>query len=180
MAWYRPWLGMLAAIALAAVGGCRERQEASAPAVPSTWEAAAQSASVVTPLAMETLRGAKADPALCSLDYVDDVHAQGTLVVDRRRPMRLRGWFGTKGHTPAGEFQAVLASDHAAWAASMATGAPRPDVADYFDALAMGTAGFDRAVDLSPTPPGSYRVVLLSREGDATIACDTDKRLRLP
>lgn len=174
-----PWLRIILVAALAATGACRDRQAATAPAVAPGDETTPAIAPVAVPLPLDELRAAQPAPALCSLDYIDDLHAEGILPVARARPVRFRGWFGTAGHEPAGDFELVLAGKDAAWAVAMVTGAPRPDVADYFDALSMEMSGFDRTANLSAAAPGTYEIVLLMREGGAAIACGTVKRIRL-
>ena len=171
---------LLAASATLLAAGCRERQVPAAPAVPPTSDARPAPAVGAAPLPAAELRAARADPSLCSLDRIDEAYAQGTLAVDRGRAVRLRGWFGTRAHQPAGEFRLVLAGTASAWALPAHTGEPRPDTAEYFQAPAMGTAGFDFEADLSAVPAGTaYRIVLLAPEGDASVACDTGRGLRL-
>lgn len=174
-----PWLRIIVVAALAATGACRERQVAPAPAVAPGDETTRAIAPVAIPLPLDELRAAQSSPALCSLDYIDDLHAEGILPVARAHPVRFRGWFGTAAREPAGDFELVLAGNDAAWASPMATGASRPDVADYFDALSMEMSGFDRTANLSAAAPGTYEIVLLMRESGATIACGTAKRIRL-
>lgn len=168
---------LLAALALAT--GCRERQLAAAPAVAPAGEAAASRPGVAEPFDPGFLGAARGNDALCSLDRIDDTYAGAVQRIDGRAPVRLRGWFGTNSLAPAGAFRIVLASGSSAWSVPARTGDARPDTAAFFDAPAMGLAGFDRSADLSPLPAGEYRVVLLADSPAGATACDTQRRLEL-
>ncbi len=157
--------------------GCRERQVALVPAVAQAGDAPSPPPAVASAAPSGILQGASAS-ARCSFDAAGDDYVQGTLVLDRARAIRLRGWFAGPEHGPAGAFRLVLAGDgEALWALPARTGEPRPDVAEYFHDASMATAGFDQLSDLSAVPSGAYRVILLADDGGGTVACDSGKRL---
>lgn len=169
---------LIAACAASLLAACRERQVALLPAVAPAGEAHIEPSAAAVAVAPDLLRGATVS-ALCSFDSAGEKYVQGTLAMDRARPVRLRGWFADAGHAAIGTFRLVLAGNAATWALPARTGAPRPDVADYFHDPRMGTAGFDQLSDLSTVPPGDYRIVLLSDGSGRPVACDSGKRLAL-
>jgi hypothetical protein len=169
---------LIAACAAALLAACRDRQVALLPAVTPAGRAHGEPPADAVAVAPDLLRGATVS-TLCSFDSAGEEYVQGKVAIDRARAVRLRGWFADPGHAAIGAFRLVLAGDAATWALPARTGAPRPDVADYFHDPRMGTAGFDQLSDLSAVPPGDYRIVLLSDGSGRPVACDSGKRLAL-
>lgn len=171
---------MLAACtAITLLVGCRERHVPETPAVITTDIRMIQPPVPASTLGPGRLQEARPSPDLCSFDSVDSQYFQGTLNVDRSRPIRLRGWLGVPGPRPASEFQLILSSESATLFVPARTGVPRPDVAEYFSVPAMGTAGFEVLADLASVPTGTYSVLLLADDQGGAIVCDTEKRMRL-
>lgn len=179
---------LVIAVLAGALVGCEERapsQSASTSAAPAP--AAAEAASPATsalkqPLAVDESKVSELDAKVLGeaawTGKACDVRVpDGTteVTVSKGTASTLEGYVIDPNDAPAGEFDFVLKGGEKSFRIPVSTGWSRPDVAEFFKAPALETAGFQFTTTLQNVPAGRYAVDFVMDRSGAKYFCESGK-----
>lgn len=182
--------GMLNALALSVLllVGCREQNRADrvdpAGATSETPHAVQPQAAeavhfvvdeaAVGPYAAEDLANAEWTHKACSLDDVNGL--KEAILATKGKSSIWSGYLIDPFDAPAGDFLIVL-KGATNIAIPAKTGAPRPDVAEYFGRPALGSAGFRSSTKMERVPSGTYSVIFVLKRDGRDYFCESGKEI---
>lgn len=104
------------------------------------------------------------------------VDSGDSIALSKGAKVVLQGYLVDPANSPAGNFDLVLKGDKS-YAIALTTGYPRPDVAEYFKAPSLATAGFAVRTGLESVAPGTYTVDFVMDRDGATYFCESGKKV---
>jgi hypothetical protein len=153
----------------------------AAPAVPAISGAEKAPALVVdeskvVPAAADILEKAAWTAKNCSLDSVDGATAD--ISIAKPAPHVFKGFLIDQAGGAPGPFSIILKGAQN-YEVPVSTGAPRPDVGEFFKDPALSLAGYEFSTTLDAVPAGNYEVWMLIRKDGHSFFCEAGKTIAI-
>ena len=151
----------------------------AAPAVPATPAVEKTVALVVdeakvAPAAADVLQKAEWTAKNCSLDSVDGM--TGNISIAKGAAHVFKGFLIDQAGGAPGPFSIILKGEQN-YEVPVSTGAPRPDVGQFFKNPELSLAGYEFSTTLDAVPADNYTVWMLIRRDARSFFCEAGKTI---
>lgn len=176
-------------IALVLSAGCSDKNDATAPATPTTAAAPAAHGpapvinSVLAKEAPSELKGSPFETAgKCSIDVVNSamLGSAPEFNVNRADGFNVDGWALDETNTaiaPVVVLQLAKGEEH--YYALLGRHGGRDDLIKAFGKPDFANAGYAASVDIASLPAGQYEVSVIQKNAEKNMVCSTNRKMNL-